>query len=557
MELQDNTQNQQELINENNIEKQEEVEDIQENETSNNVESTADEMEYDAITLNEDSIVLSILNDGNERVIEGILKEYPCNLKLKLKDRHYFVYKCPIKIDVACYYYISLGIQTELHKEVIRIGLKDENGPREVEGDTNVENLTPLPSILFPIDDERVKDLRDVEDQNKLKGLYNHLYLVRTHYEDVNIQEIANFINRWVFEFALPQEDIDGIVKKVNSINLKKSSNHSVYKTFDEYEEREVEWLFYPYIPLGAITILAGDPGCGKSHLSVSFASIVSNGGRFPFEDENTPLQEPSMVVMQNGEDGIEDVIKPRLTRAGANHENVGVIVEEDEVFTLSDLEKLELVLEYKRPKLVIFDPIQRYLGNINPNSLVECTNMLKGVSKLAQKYSCAILVIMHLNKGQNKGIYKLNGSVGLPGTARSVLMVRDLEDTEDKALVQIKSNLAKKGMAIIFEITDKGVVFKEQVPESSLNVSNEKGTKISQKDIAKDFIIEILKNGELESTVIKKEALNNSIAPATLERAKAELSCVKSFQRDKKWFWKLKEETSDNHMSNDDNKEI
>lgn len=520
------------------------------------VQQETEENEEKSLSLREDSAAFSIKKE-DYRIAEDILKEYPSSLWFEDDDRYVLLYKMPTNLDMdVIYNYSILGIMAELTTNIRRLKRNNENGPREFIGKID-DNLNPLPDILLPFDDEKFIDLRELEDKDKATGLYKHLYLVRNQYNDVSIKEIADFINLHVFDYALPQNEVDDIVKKINSLNFKNTDSHKVYKTFDEFEEKQVEWLFYPYIPLGAITILAGDPGCGKSHLSVSFASIVSNGGRFPFEDENTPQQEPSMVVMQNGEDGIEDVIKPRLTRAGANHENVGVIVEEDEVFTLSDLEKLELVLEYKRPKLVIFDPIQRYLGNINPNSLVECTNMLKGVSKLAQKYSCAILVIMHLNKGQNKGIYKLNGSVGLPGTARSVLMVRDLEDTEDKALVQIKSNLAKKGMAIIFEITDKGVVFKEQVPESSLNVSNEKGTKISQKDIAKDFIIEILKNGELESKVIKDEALNNSIAPATLERAKAELSCIKSFQRDKKWFWKLVEETSDNHLLNDDNKEI
>jgi len=518
---------------------------------------TDDETLKEPFILDGDKILIYIKEDVNDRVVEGILEKYPCNFKIKVSDGTFYIYKNS-KINTLIndrFFYSALGIGV-VSQIQCRIKKYDENGPREFIGD--IDNLTILPDILLPLDDERAIDLRDIEEKDKYKSLFNHLHLVKSTHSEANIKEIANFINQYVFEFPLTQDEINNIVDKVNSLYLEKSNTTKVFKTLDEYEEREIEWLFYPYIPLGAITILGGDPGCGKSYLSVAFASIVSNGNKFPFESEDTPKNEPAMVVMQNGEDGIEDSIKPRLTRAGANQENVGVIVEETELLTFSDLDKIERTLEYRKPKLIIFDPVQRYMGNVNLNSLTEVTNTLKGLSKLAQKYNCAILLIMHLNKGQNKGIYRLNGSVGLPGIARSVLMVQDLKDTDDKALVHVKSNLAKKGMAVIFEITDNGIIFKEQVPESSLNPSSDKEVKTSQKDIAKNFIKEILKNGELESTVIRNEAHNSNIAPATLERAKAELSCVKSFQKDKKWYWKLKDdETSDNHISNNEEEVI
>lgn len=522
--------------------------------------NTENEIQTDnePIILNNNEIVIHINNEVNDRIVEGILEKYPCNFKVKAANGFYYVYaNSKNNTLIGHYYYVALGIQIMSHFET-SIKREDEKGPREIIGDIN--NLTSLPDILLPLDDERFVDLRDIEEKEKYKKLFEHLHLVKNTHSEANIKEIADFINQYVFEFPLTQDEINSIVYKVNSLYLEKSNSKQVFKTLSEYEEREIEWLFYPYIPLGAITILAGDPGCGKSYLSVAFASIVSNGNRFPFESEDTPQKEPAMVVMQNGEDGIEDSIKPRLTKAGANQDNVGVMVEEAELLTFSDLDKIERTFEYRNPKLVIFDPVQRYMGNVNLNSLAEVTNTLKGLNKLAQKYNCAILLVMHLNKGQNKGIYRLNGSVGLPGIARSVLMVQDLQDTDDKALVHIKSNLAKKGMAVIFEITDNGINFKDQVPESSLKPSNDKENKVSQKDQAKDFIKEILSNGEVESEAILHIAHNKGIAKATLQRAKAELSCVKSFQRDKKWFWKLKddEETiSDNHISNDDNKEI
>lgn len=527
---------------------------ISSNELENNTLKN-EEMSDFPIIQSDNSIAIYIDSEINNRIVEGIFEKYPCNFKVKTETGCYYLYdNSKNNTILGDNYYVALGIQVKSYFQP-RIRVEDENGLREITGDIN--NLTSLPDVLLPLNDERIIDLRDVEGKDRYINLYNHLYLVKNTHNNANIKEIADFINQYVFKFPLTQDEINDIVNKVNSLKLEKVNSNKVFKTLDEYEEREIEWLYYPYIPLGAITILAGDPGCGKSYLSVAFASIISNGNKFPFESEDTPQKEPALVVMQNGEDGIEDSIKPRLTKAGANQENVGVIVEETELLTFSDLDKIERTLEYKRPKLVIFDPVQRYMGNVNLNSLTEVTNTLKGLNKLAQKYNCAILLVMHLNKGQNKGIYRLNGTVGLPGIARSVLMVQELQDTDDKALIHIKSNLAKKGMAVIFEITDNGINFKEQVPESSLKPNNDKENKISQKDLAKDFIKDILSNGEIESQVVLNTAFNKGIAKATLERAKAELN-VNSFQRDKKWFWKLNEnETSDNHASTEDKEVI
>ena len=41
--------------------------------------------------------------------------------------------------------------------------------------------------------------------------------------------------------------------------------NKEDYKIYSTVEKQEVEWLWYPYIPYGKLTLLQGDPGDGKS----------------------------------------------------------------------------------------------------------------------------------------------------------------------------------------------------------------------------------------------------------------------------------------------------
>ena len=82
-----------------------------------------------------------------------------------------------------------------------------------------------------------------------------------------------------------------------------------------EIELQEVEWLWYPYIPFGKITIIQGDPGEGKTTLGLRLAAACSNGTGFPGMEEREPIS----VIYQTAEDGLGDTVKPRLIEAEAN----------------------------------------------------------------------------------------------------------------------------------------------------------------------------------------------------------------------------------------------
>ena len=49
--------------------------------------------------------------------------------------------------------------------------------------------------------------------------------------------------------------------------------NKEDYKIYSTVEKQEVEWLWYPYIPYGKLTLLQGDPGDGKSTFMINIAS--------------------------------------------------------------------------------------------------------------------------------------------------------------------------------------------------------------------------------------------------------------------------------------------
>ncbi len=80
--------------------------------------------------------------------------------------------------------------------------------------------------------------------------------------------------------------------------------------SMEEIPVEEVQWLWYPYIPYGKLTIIHGDPGEGKTTLILRLAALLSRGLGLPCDER---AQEPVKIIYQTAEDGLGDTIKPRL----------------------------------------------------------------------------------------------------------------------------------------------------------------------------------------------------------------------------------------------------
>jgi predicted ATP-dependent serine protease len=78
-------------------------------------------------------------------------------------------------------------------------------------------------------------------------------------------------------------------------------------RTAMEVIPRRVEWLWDRLIPFGGITVLAGQPGLGKSQLSVKLAADFSAGR----------LNQSGPVLLLTAEDPIAEVVVPRLQVPG------------------------------------------------------------------------------------------------------------------------------------------------------------------------------------------------------------------------------------------------
>ena len=328
--------------------------------------------------------------------------------------------------------------------------------------------------------------------------------------------------------------------------------NEPKYICLDDVESTTTEWLWYPYIPQGKITLMTADPGTGKTFLSLYLAAQVSTGR--PFYGETRAYCEPANVVYQTAEDGIADTIKPRLEPMRPNFSKIFILDETDKTLNLSD-DRVEQIMKDLKPKLLIFDPLQAYLGaKIDMNRANEVRPVLQRLHNLAEKYNVAVILIMHHSKSsQNAALHRALGSMDIPAVARSMLILgKDPKNPFGRILCHEKSSLEMRGRSICFEVNPKqgGIKFNCFCDETADDILNFKQTERNKPSVKKDELCDKILEMFGEENEIEIKDMNEicerfECSTSTLYRARKELDIkhkYKGFGNERVVVWSLPE---------------
>ncbi len=302
-------------------------------------------------------------------------------------------------------------------------------------------------------------------------------------------------------------------------------------------EAEKVEWLWHPYIARGKLTLIEGDPGLGKSWLSLALASNISRGLQLP---NDGPRSGCEATLLMTCEDGLGDTIRPRLDALGADLTKVKA-VDQPLVFDDVGLQGIENALRAWQFDLLIIDPLVGYLGgSVDLHKANEVREVMARLADLAQRYRCAVVCIRHLTKStRSKSIYRGMGSIDLTAAARSVLLVGGHPE-KGRGLVHIKSNLAPQGPAIGYTL-DAGQF--EWTGISNLtpqDILADEGRE-QPVDEAEEFLTTTLKDGSVPAREVFAQAEAEGIAEKTVKRAKKNLG-VQSYKTglESGWLWEL-----------------
>ena len=320
-----------------------------------------------------------------------------------------------------------------------------------------------------------------------------------------------------------------------------------------------VRWLWPGRVPLGKVTLVAGDPGCGKSLLALDMAARVTRGLPWPDQPASGPPAPTGCVVLLSAEDDLADTIRPRFDAVGGE---AGRLVELRSArrgegrggFSLaSDLDALRQAMEVTgEVRLVILDPLTAYLGGAPGHSNAEVRTLMAPLAALAEEASAAVVAVTHLNKSTRLSlIYRAMGSLGFVAASRAVWAVLpDREEPGRMLFAPLKCNLAERPTALAFRIVRSdgphGAPILEWEPEPVEfdhwdEQRRERVPRDPQWRVAAEWLRELLAKGPVPCQEAEQLAAQLGIPRYSLLKAKRSLGVVA--ERDDSghsWVWHL-----------------
>jgi hypothetical protein len=313
---------------------------------------------------------------------------------------------------------------------------------------------------------------------------------------------------------------------------------------------KRVDWLWNSHIALGKMTLIDGNPGVGKSTLTLDVVARVTAGSKMP-DGASSCLDGPRGVVLLSAEDGAGDTIRPRLQGMGGDPSKVllltGVVTKDGERMpNIGDLNAIKQAVERVDAALIVIDPLFAYTGKNDAHRDSEMRSALAPLIIMCEAMGVALLVLRHLNKNANGGaaMYRGGGTIGIIGAARCAFIAsRDPEEEKKYVFAPNKINLCDHPSALAYHLEgvsigisgDVGVVATSRVVwDGTVDISadalvapTEVRESSSQLEDAKSFLIEELRGGPMLTSTVDTHAKQQGYSPRTLKRARKALGIV------------------------------
>lgn len=368
-----------------------------------------------------------------------------------------------------------------------------------------------------------------------------------------------------------------------NALDEMAAAPDIIYRRLFDIKAKPIHWLWQGRIARGKVSMLAGNPGLGKSQITASLAAVITTGGTWPVDRTKC---ERGNVIFLSAEDDPADTIRPRLEAAGADLSRVFIIdavvdgyrtggVEIQRAFNLTkDLIRLgDMLQEIGDVALVVIDPITAYLGEADSHKNAEIRALLAPLSDMAAKHGAAVVCVSHFNKASGgDALMRITGSLAFVAAARAAFIVaKDPENESRRLFLPLKNNIGNDQTGLAFSIqsaqvkSDAGNIEtslisweKEPVTVTANEAMTPQGEHLDQSafDDAKQFLRELLEKGPVSSKQVRADSEGAGHSWRTVQRAQKalEIEAVKEGMNGG-WVWKFPSKTAkeaeDRHTNN------
>ena len=305
-----------------------------------------------------------------------------------------------------------------------------------------------------------------------------------------------------------------------------------------DVQPKAVDWLWQLRIARGKNTVIVGDPGVGKSWLTLDITSRVSKGTDWPYDGNGL---EPGNVILVTEEDGLDDTVVPRLIEFDADisriqHISTEVLVdacgvELTEALSLErHLDLIENEVRKFSAELLVIDPVSALVGKRDTHKASDVRQLLSPMAAMAERNGCAVVTVMHLNKNsqETNALYRASGSTDFIAVARNAhLVAKHPYDEELRVFGPVKTNLSAAPEPLGFRILNGRFIWEPDPVDISMSDLLHTPSSPDERlaiDDAEDFLRQLLKEGSVLRIQVSQEAEEAGISERTLRRARSRL---------------------------------
>ena len=336
-------------------------------------------------------------------------------------------------------------------------------------------------------------------------------------------------------------KNVLNIAKSVKTITNRPPELKYTVKRLSDVHPKPLKFIWYPYIPIGEITIMFAAGGTGKSFLTCGIAADMTAGRSLPNPCESPVTVSKQNVLIISAEDD-ENVLYQRLLVAGADTNRCFIIAPPSKQKELENYQQFELpcdahdkdrisalktAIKDHDAKLVIIDPWAAYVGkDTDMNRANSVRAVTAELTVIAKEMECAFLIIAHVNKKAqaDNANDAVAGSADLVNGARSALAIRTFGDTDGRVMVHTKCNYEALGKSVCYQIVNQGKGYvgrfkwngfcdltKEDLEEAARtgkklkDIADDKSDEAENKKIAVDIITQLAVSGRRINVTYKR----------------------------------------------------
>jgi RecA-family ATPase len=308
------------------------------------------------------------------------------------------------------------------------------------------------------------------------------------------------------------------------------------------------KFFVHPYLPDGSLSILFGDPGTSKTSLAIWMMAALSRGK----EIFGCPTKTSNVMLLSNEDP--TGISVARFLAAGGDVKRLSLENFTGDTFALEHMGRLKATIKKYQPKVLVIDSVMSHVGGrADVYRQNEVAALMGPLQSIADQFHIVIIGLMHMNKQDAaKAIYRVGGSIGFVGTARSAMFLDfKPEESDRRILCHVKANYSAKGPSQEISVRDNGKGVPRIRWEGASELSADDllakpdreggGKKLRE---AEEMLNDLLFDGPMASAEIYAEAESRGIKERSLERAKKMMGIVSEREKNSegRWVWSKRE---------------